>query len=200
LRLYWIRHGETEWNRTYRLQGTSDVPLNEQGLLQAQQVHRGIHEPLTHIFCSPLSRTREFAIPLGLHYNLEPTILPELQEMSFGRWEGQSYAEMNPEDQQALITWSKAPHSFTPPEGESLTEVAKRIRTAIEQMEKVLPADGAAAVVTHGGVIRVMVTLVLSAPLSAAARMQFDPASISVIENNGDGWKLTLLNGVCHLR
>lgn len=200
MRLYWIRHGETDWNRTFRFQGTSDVPLNMTGLGQAKNLAGAFDEPLHAIFCSPLLRTRQFAEPLARRQGLRPVTLETLGEMSFGRWEGKTYEELSAEEQQALIAWNREPDKLSPPGGESLSSVAGRVEKALAEIKSALSEKDRAAVITHGGVIRVMVALVLGAPLSAAAKMNIEPGSLTVIEYGFNGWKLCQLNETCHLK
>lgn len=200
MRLYWIRHGETEWNRTFRLQGTSDIPLNEAGLRQAERLAKTISEPLSAIFCSPLLRARQFAEPLAARQGLKPVVFEPLAEMSFGNWEGKTYGELSQEEQARLVAWGREPHKLSPPGGESLLSVAGRVEKALADITGKLSENDRAAVVTHGGVIRVMVSIILGAPLSAAGKVAVDPGSVTVIERGFNGWRLTLLNGTCHLR
>jgi broad specificity phosphatase PhoE len=200
LKLLWIRHGETEWNREFRLQGTSDIPLNDHGRRQAERVAEAVDEKPDRVYVSPLLRTREFAAPLARRYGLGLTELPDLREMSFGRWEGSAYAEMNDAERQALVEWGRAPHLSSPPGGESLADVAARVGSVLQLLESELGEEGTAAVITHGGVIRVLVTLVLKADLASAGRLQISPASLSVTEKAGTRHKLILMNDTCHLK
>lgn len=200
MKLIWIRHGETEWNREFRLQGTSDIPLNETGRWQAERVAETVNIGLDRVYVSPLNRTRRFAQPLAARLGLEITELAELREMYFGRWEGSAYFEMESEDRLALDEWGRAPHLSSPPGGESLAEVAARVTKALKRMEAELGREGAAAVITHGGVIRALVALVLGAELSVAGRLQISPASLTVTEKTGSRYKLILLNDTCHLK
>ncbi len=200
MKLLWIRHGETDWNKEFRLQGISDIPLNQLGRRQAERVAEAVDWRPDRIFVSPLGRVRDFALPLARRYGLELTELADLREMSFGRWEGSAYFEMDPKERQALEEWGRAPHLTTPPGGEPLAVVAQRVKRALDFMEAELGEAGSAAVFTHGGVIRVLVALVLGAGLWAAGRLQVSPASFTVTEKTGKRHRLTLLNDTCHLQ
>lgn len=198
-RLIWIRHGITQWNDEHRLQGTSDVELNELGRWQAERLAHAVSGPLHKIYVSPLNRAQSFAAPLALRYHQQPQVVDELREMSFGSWEGLRYEDMNPALQQSFVAWCGDPVKNSPPGGEALHELAGRVRHAVERMTDGL-ADGlTVAAVTHGGVTRVAVALLLGVALDVAARVQIEPGSITVFTKAMGTWNLTLLNETCHL-
>ena len=91
---WYLRHGETDWNRQGLSQGSNDIPLNELGLAQAREAavrlrNRGI----TSIVASPLSRARVTAEIVGEALGLEVTIEPDLREVSWGVREGEPLAD-----------------------------------------------------------------------------------------------------------
>ena len=182
MRLIWIRHGETQWNSEFRLQGTSDVALSKLGIAQSQRLAAAFRGELHKIYASPLGRTRSFAAPLAKRYNMAPTIVVELREMSFGRWEGLRYEDMDRTMQQHFEAWCLDPVTVCPPDGEAATEVSKRVRIAVDKMTAVMQNEETAAVFTHGGVIRVAVTALMGLPPVTAARLRIDTGSITVID------------------
>jgi broad specificity phosphatase PhoE len=199
-RLIWVRHGETLWNRESRLQGSSETALSDAGRRQAEMLAGAVGGPLHAVFTSPLARAGTFAAPLCARHKLEPVILPELKEMCFGLWEGKTYAEMDADNQRMFIQWRRDPESFPPPQGETLEQVACRARGALTKITAALEQDMTAAVVTHGGVIRVMLASLLGMHLAAAAQLRISPASVTVLELVADRWELALLNDTCHLQ
>ena len=96
MKLIWVRHGETLWNREYRLQGLSDVALSERGQWQAERLAAAFTEQPNYIFASPLQRAQAFAAPLAARFALPVQVDDDLREMSFGQWEGLRYADMEP--------------------------------------------------------------------------------------------------------
>jgi len=138
--VYYIRHGETDWNVAGRLQGRRDVPLNARG--RAQAVHcggilrdlfarEGRNPGEFNYVSSPLGRARatmELARPsLGLPaegYRLEP----QLTEISFGEWEGFTIAQLHARDPQRIAQREHDKWHFIPPGGESYEIVSGRIR------------------------------------------------------------------------
>lgn len=94
-RIALVRHGETEWNRTDKIQGHSDVPLNQNGILQAKKAADWLAKngPWECLYSSKLIRARKTAEIIGAVLNLELTILESLAERRFGALEGLTATE-----------------------------------------------------------------------------------------------------------
>jgi len=199
MRLIFVRHGETLWNREFRLQGTSDVPLSPLGTCQAAALAQAFRFAPQKIFVSPLQRTRAFAAPLAARFGLEPAILDDLREMSFGLWEGLRYQDMDSKMQHHFENWCLNPVKHDPPEGEGLAALAVRVSRAVAAITATLGQEDTAVAVTHGGIIRAATATLISMPLIAIARIQIDPASVTVLDYVGGVWKLVHLNDTCHL-
>lgn len=97
MRIYLIRHGETDWNRLCRLQGREDVPLNEQGKKQAKRCGKAFHGiALNKIITSPLKRAKETAKIIGEQNGIFDLVVePDLIERDFGEASGMTYEEKN---------------------------------------------------------------------------------------------------------
>lgn len=174
LRLLLVRHGQTEWNAASRLQGHSDIPLDETGLAQAQAVAPAIvhalngEKPLA-IVSSDLRRAYQTA--QAIHSAVQaacPTpvaLLPEkrLREMHFGDWQGMSYAEIQAAHPQALAEWEADSGNHPPPGGETLEAFARRVTECYTQWTRDYPC-GTLVVVAHGGTLRIIVAHALGVP------------------------------------
>jgi broad specificity phosphatase PhoE len=200
MRLLWIRHGETRWNQEFRLQGISDIELNDHGLEQSRRLARNLCEKPSRLFVSPLQRARGFALPLAERFGLSPQVLEPLRELSFGQWEGLRYEDMNEEQKREFEAWRADPARVCPPGGESILSLAVRVREAVDVMTGQMDAGETAAVVTHGGVIRTAVTVLMGMPPEAAARISIDPASLTVTDFISGHWRLVRANDRAHLR
>jgi broad specificity phosphatase PhoE len=162
---YFVRHGETDWNAERRLQGQLDIPLNDAGRLQSAQCAGTLRSliaarrkaPAGFAFISsPLSRARETMEILrgGLDLPREGYVIePRLAELSFGRWEGLTYAEVRALDGAALVLRERDKWNFITPEGESYAELLVRVRAWYAGVE------GDMIVAAHGGVARVLMVL-----------------------------------------
>jgi probable phosphoglycerate mutase len=167
--LYFVRHGETDWNAEGRYQGSRDIPLNARGRGQAalngellsQLLERGGRSATDFDwYVSPLSRTRE-TMDLVRAHQREPlpnvTIDPRLIEISFGIHEGRLHHELVSEmaiaGERDATFWQ-----FRPPEGESYEDVATRI------IEFGSSLTGPSVIVSHGGILRVLRHLIEGFP------------------------------------
>lgn len=132
-----VRHGETNWNRDKRFQGQIDVPLNDQGRVQAAEAAAFLKDiPLDAAVSSPMLRPKETAeIILQPHPHVELQLNDLLCEISHGLWEGKLEAEIEAEYPGDLRQWQQAPETVQMPEGENLQQVWQR---AIQAWQEIL--------------------------------------------------------------
>lgn len=151
--LYVVRHGETAWNREGRVQGHSDVPLNELGREQARELRSRLVEVRFHAaYASDLARARETAeLIVG---GAPPVVsLLELRERDCGRWEGQLFAAIAERDPAGWQAWLNPDPLIAPHGGENETQLYRRVAAALEGIVSRHPND-TVLVVSHGGAIR----------------------------------------------
>jgi probable phosphoglycerate mutase len=163
---YFARHGETDWNREQRYQGTRDIPLNRVGQLQAdangvllrELLERDGKDPASlNWFASPLSRASETMDRMRAAFDvpLPPVIHDKrLVEISFGALEGRLHSEINREQALAPGMRDASYWSFRPERGENYDDVAVRLLEFAKDLTQ------NAVVVAHGGVLRVLRHLV----------------------------------------
>jgi broad specificity phosphatase PhoE len=163
--LYFVRHGETDWNRERRLQGQHDIPLNSLGRTQAQRCGGVLQESLAKggipvadydYVSSPLGRARETMELMRTAMGLEPSAYrtdARLMEMSFGRWEGFTYAQLQTREAEALAARERDKWGFVLPGGESYAQLEKRVQVWYEGVQR------ATVVSAHGGVCRALMAL-----------------------------------------
>jgi probable phosphoglycerate mutase len=150
-----VRHGRTAANRSGVLQGSTDIPLDAFGLMQADRVADRIAREfaLDAIVSSPLSRALATARAIGRRTGLEPTLEPGLKEMSFGRYEGLTWARFREIDPVLAARFEDVGDDGAgAPEGEVRRDFYHRVWTAIEGVVEQNPGRRV-AVVAHGGVI-----------------------------------------------
>lgn len=151
MRLCLVRHGETAWNAEQRMQGHKDLPLNPEGLEQAEQAGR-LFGPgdASAIYSSDLQRAFQTAKPIASALELEITRLVALRERNYGRCEGMirsDVAARYPEDARALR--ERFP-DYVLPQGESLRQHQQRILGCISELA-IRHAGETVVIVTHGG-------------------------------------------------
>lgn len=150
--LYIARHGETAWNAAGRLQGLTDIPLNERGQQQARDLATSLSaHGIRTVITSDLTRAREtgaiVAEVLGL---AQPRIVPELRERGHGIFEGLTRDEIIERHPEAWRAWDA---HRTPPDGaEALAAATARMHAILGTL--VAEADDTALIISHGGVMR----------------------------------------------
>jgi broad specificity phosphatase PhoE len=188
--LYFVRHGETNWNAEGRYQGSKDIPLNARGRAQAALNGALLKTLLARAgrtttdfawYVSPLSRTRE-TMDLVRRNIGEPvpdiTIDPRLVEVSFGIYEGYLHAELASGAMAIAGERDASFWDFRPPEGESYADVAHRV------LDFAASLTGPSIIVSHGGILRVLRALIEGFPHDRAVNW-FPPQDSVVHFANG---------------
>lgn len=158
--LYYIRHGETDWNLAGRLQGQRDIPVNARGRAQARQCGEILRDLLTRdaidpaqldFVSSPLGRARETMELIRAELELDSSayqIDSRLAEVSFGQWEGFTMEELRQRWPDAAAERERDKWGFTPPDAESYATMSLRVRDWYHALTRDTVA------VAHGGVLR----------------------------------------------
>jgi broad specificity phosphatase PhoE len=172
--IYYLRHGETDWNVERRLQGHQDIPLNARGRAQAAHCGEilrdlfakdGVDPSTLDFVSSPLGRARETMelarSGLGLDaqgYRVEPKLI----EICFGDWEKFTIAQLRTRDPAGIAAREHDKWHFVPPGGESYKAVAARMRDWYVALRR------DTVVVAHGGTARgLMASLGIARPAAA---------------------------------
>ena len=166
LRLLLVRHGETEWNRTGRFQGTQDIPLNDKGRDQGRLAAEFLKDiPLDFAISSPMLRPKETAeIILRYHPHITLETFTDLVEIGHGLWEGKLETEIEAQFPGLLQEWKETPETVQMPEGENLAQVWSR---AIACWQDIVKNHSTAAtpqtgiVVAHDAINKVIVCALL---------------------------------------
>ncbi len=185
--LYLIRHGQTEWNVSMRFQGQADIPLNETGHKQGAELGRYFaRRTIDRIYTSDLQRAQETAAYIGNVHQLEAAVLPELREIAFGSWEGLTMPEIQTRFPVEADLWRHDPARLQIPGGEVYADAQCRVCAAIRRI--VAECLGRqVAVVSHGGVIRLVLAAFLGLDLSGIWRLGQDSAAINRLDFMAEG-------------
>jgi broad specificity phosphatase PhoE len=173
--LYYVRHGQTDWNVERRLQGQHDIPLNALGRAQAAQCGQILRDLFARDgrrasefdYCaSPLGRARVTMELMRAELGLDPDAYrtdARLMEMSFGRWEGFTIGELQNREAPALAARERDKWNFALPGGESYAQLMIRVRAWYESIARDI------VVSAHGGVARALIAhLGIALPQHAA--------------------------------
>lgn len=175
--LWLVRHGETPWNAEGRFQGHYDVNLSPQGLHQAYRVAERLaacRQSFDGLYSSDLQRAALTAKPIAEALRLNPIYDPRLREIYAGELQGLLRSEAQaryPEFHQAV---QRDPWNTPRPGGESMADLARRAEGFLEELPQ-----GRFIVVTHGGVIRALLKIVLGLENGAWRRFRIQNTSIT---------------------
>ncbi len=156
--IYFIRHGETDWNAARRYQGQADIPLNDRGRAQARRNGQALCALMPAIadaqfVASPLNRTLETMriarAELGLPVD-DFSIDPRLIELNYGHWEGQLASDLPRSDPVGLAARAGDPYHWRPKGGENYHDLSLRLESWLADLK------GPCVVVSHGGVSRAL--------------------------------------------
>lgn len=188
--IYFIRHGETDWNREGRLQGQRDVPLNAVGRRQAGNVGRLLATlapdcaGLDYV-ASPLSRAREtmelMRAALGLPsagYRIDE----RLKEIAFGTLEGRTWKDIRTRDRRVYAERERDRWTYVADGGESYALVAERVAPLLDGLRQ------DTVVVAHGGVARAILTLACGMAGNAVLDCAIWQGRILVVRGSGFEW------------
>jgi len=192
-RILAVRHGETAWNRITRIQGHTDIELNDHGRWQAGRLAEALRdEPLAAVYASDLKRARETAEAVAHARDLPVHIHMGLRERGFGRFEGHTWDELELRFPAETLAWRKRMPDFAPPGGETLLQLRERVLHAVNDLAARHPGEQVLMVV-HGGVLDVLyraaTRLELQAPRSwalpntAVNRLLWSPEGLGLV-----GW------------
>jgi len=182
-----IRHGDVAAGT--RLLGKTDAPLSPLGWQQLRSTMS--HKTLSwnKIISSPLQRCSAFAEELANTLSLPLELNAQFEEMNFGHWDGQLFADLYAgDDKEKLLQFMHDPISTTPPAGESYNAFELRVMTAWQGLLSALHEQQIqhCLLITHGGVIRTIMSHILGFPSTNLFRLEVPYACISRIKQYED--------------
>jgi len=185
LKLILVRHGETIWNKEKKIQGITDIGLNERGIEQAEKLAYSLQkEELDAIITSPLRRAYDTAQAIGKYHDISITVEEDLQELNAGELEGLTWTELAryPE---FLAKWKLDKASVPMPKGESHMDVQNRVWPVIQRITETFQN---ALIVSHSFVIISILCKIQNLNLSNSANLRIGAASKTCVNiENGSG-------------
>lgn len=201
MRIYLIRHGQTDWNIQGKIQGSHDIPLNETGLMQAKLLAAGMESrPVKKIFSSTLKRAMATAEALAGRQEAEIIPMTRLMEVEFGVWEGLTWKEIEESYPGEYRHWVMDPSHAAPPGGESEKEIYRRCKEAVNEIIRQTGGREDIAVVSHGATLACLVSVMLG-PDEEDESIIVENASITTVHYSPLTEIFTLLekNDISHL-
>ncbi len=199
-RLIFVRHGETELNRTGNLRGLADVPLNESGRAQAHAVARRLAGvELAAIYSSPLARAMQTAEAIVARRSL--AVIPDarLRDIDYGAWESRTPDDIERNRPGSFHRWRTDPESVLIPRGERLSAVRGRLHALIRDIVARHPGD-TVVVVGHDVIGRVLLAQFLGMPLRRLWRIAQDNGAVDVVDGRAGEVVVRAVNDTARLR
>lgn len=165
MKLYFTRHGETDWNLLKKIQGKQDTELNATGIMQAEQLGDNLllgKYNFTKIYSSTQKRARRTAEIVAEKLNMDFETLEGLEEMNLGLWEGLSWNEVEERFPKEFENWFINRRYMKTPEGESYQDLLDRVLSAIKNI--IETQEGNVLVVTHSAVIMALLCYLHNTP------------------------------------
>lgn len=186
MKLYLVRHGETDWNLSSKIQGQTDIPLNENGRKQARELSGAVRKRgllLDRIYTSRMVRAKETADIVAADLGIEVRTLEGVHEINMGEWEGYTWPEVKEKFFGEYGKWYVNRRYQIPPGGESYEQLLCRV---VPAMQKAAREGGEAClVVTHSAVIMTLLSYLYEKPFEDMAK-NFKTKNTELVELGED--------------
>ncbi|WP_056998038.1 histidine phosphatase family protein [Fructilactobacillus fructivorans] len=194
MKLYFVRHGKTEWNLESRYQGAGgDSPLLDDSYHEMDQAGKylsGIH--FAHIYASPIKRARTtaFRIQDWLKYPSSISLDSRLEEFHLGKMEGMKFTDVQRKFPAEFDAFRNHPEKYHPETigGETFPALIKRMRSKIDEIARNYDHDDDILIVSHGAALNALINSLLGIPLKdLRKRGGLANTSTTIIETNDSG-------------
>jgi probable phosphoglycerate mutase len=198
-----VRHGETQYNVERRLQGWTDIPLNESGHDQAIKVATRLSsESISFIYSSDHERAHQTAIHIAKFHLLTPQKQPELRENYMGIFEGWQWEKEPDPAKEKLwkerdIARANGDINWNLAEDESIKDHTKRVQNLVDRIES-KHKDGTIVIVTHGGTINRLMEIFHFKKVTDEY-ISYKNTSVTILTRNKSSYDLTVNNDISHL-
>ena len=194
-----IRHGETEWNRDRRMQGTTDTHLSSLGRAQAQALGRRLAtQRFSALYSSDLSRARDTARAIAEHTRREVVVDARLQERRFGIFEGLTAGEIMSRYPEEHARFASRDQDYEVPGGESARSFTERCLGCLSEIAGRHPGE-VVVVVSHGLVLDALYRAAHGLAHGERRPVPLINASVNLFGYDASAWRLVLWGDVTHL-
>ena len=185
MKLFLVRHGQTDWNIKGKIQGSCDIELNDTGIKQAEELSNKVLEnkyKFSKIYSSPQRRAVKTAEILSKATNVEYIPIKGLEEINFGEWEGLTWPEVKEKYPTEYEEWYKNRRYTKPPKGESYQDMLLRVLTS---MHKIISENcDNVVIVAHSAVIMCIQCCLTDTPFNKMTKFKADNTSITEIDSD----------------
>jgi len=195
IKLIFIRHTETEWNKQKKYLGKTDVALSRKGIKQSEIISHYLKgKKITAVYSSGLKRAYQTASIIAEKHSLKVKKDERLDEIDFGDWEGMTFSQVQKKYPRLAKKYISVPLDTKIPKGESFFKFKSRINRSLKEILN--KAKGTVVIVSHGGVNRVIFCDLLKIPFSHFWQIKQDLGAINIIEVYGKNNIASLVNCV----
>ncbi|MBM0741278.1 histidine phosphatase family protein [Phormidium sp. CLA17] len=200
LKIYFLRHGETDFSQTGGYCGDLDAELTPEGVEMAKafaDAYKAV--PWEAVYVSPMKRTIATAKPLCDAVGVDMQLRPGLKEISYGKWEGQTLAYVKQHFGEDYLRWRGEPAWNPPTGGETSVQIASRASLVLAEIQEKY-RDGNVLVVSHKATIRILLCSLLGIELGRYRdRINILTTSVSIVQFNEHGPLLEVLGDRYHI-
>jgi broad specificity phosphatase PhoE len=184
MKLFLIRHGQTDWNLEGKIQGSYDSELNNAGIIQAEELSKRVLEfsyKFSKIYSSQQKRSVKTAEILSEATNGDYITIKGLEEMNLGEWEGLSWSEVQEKFPKEYEEWYNNRRYTKSPKGESYQDMLERVLTVIYKIINENCDD--VAIVTHSAIIMCLQCYVTNTPFNEMMKFKTDNTTITEFDS-----------------
>lgn len=193
-RLYLIRHGEVERNYHKVFGGRIDMELSPLGHEQVESLARFLRAtPPDILYASPMRRVQQTLAPLARETGLKPVLMEGLREVDFGAWTGLSWDDVQAKHGVSAFSWLHQLDDGAIESAERVKDFRERVEMSLDQI--LAEADGkTVAVICHGGVIRMLLSILLDLPFRKMSIFEIEYASVTKVHYRPSKREIDYLN------
>ena len=197
MRIFLLRHGETDWNLQGRCQGVTDVDLNDRGRQQAMHVAEHLSaEKIDGIYSSDLKRALQTTDIIRQACGLGVTVDSDFRELNHGAFEGLTFSDIHASYPDFLRLWRSEPAQLMIPGGERLVDVEKRAWNGMEGILRSHLSHEKVVVVSHNFPILAILCRITGTPLNNYRSFRVEPCRLNHISyDDSVGWRIIQING-----
>ena len=189
MRLILVRHGQTEWNQLGRIQGRTDIPLNDTGIMQARAAGEGLSQRrIDAVYSSPMQRAFDTATEIARPHGLPVISLDDIIEIDFGLWEKKTADELKKLYPEYWNDWSwhLDEEKSANMQAESAYTILNRVKRALNSIFEENTAGSTAVVVSHTMPIKLIMANAIGLPLKSLQSIKVGNCGICELDMNSD--------------
>lgn len=196
MRIYLLRHGETDWNLQGRCQGVSDLDLNGRGKQQAADIAEVLRgERIDALYSSHLRRALRTAEAIRRSHHLAVRVDGDFRELNQGELEGLTFSDIRSAHPAFIKLWRSEPAELQIPGGERLIDVERRAWKGLERIARSHASDETVVVVSHNFPILTILCRISRTPLNDYRSFHVKPCGLNHVSyDNREGWQIVRID------